>query len=70
MPPLVSIIVNSFNYAPYVGTAIESVLGQGYERAGDRSRAREAFNGATNLWRNVDGPFQAAAEDARKRASK
>ena len=32
MPPLVSIIVNSFNYAPYVGTAIESVLGQGYER--------------------------------------
>jgi hypothetical protein len=32
VPPLVSIIVNSFNYAPYVGTAIESALGQDYER--------------------------------------
>jgi len=32
MPPLVSVIVNSYNYVRYVGTSIESALGQDYER--------------------------------------
>ena len=45
-------------------------LGQGYERAGDRARARDAFRGATSLWRTVDAPFQAVAADARRRAAK
>jgi tetratricopeptide (TPR) repeat protein len=45
-------------------------LGQGYERAGDRARARDAFRGATALWRNVDAPFQTAAADARHQAGR
>jgi tetratricopeptide (TPR) repeat protein len=45
-------------------------LGQGYERAGDRARAKDAFRGATALWRNVDAPFQAAAADARHQAGR
>jgi DNA-binding SARP family transcriptional activator/tetratricopeptide (TPR) repeat protein len=45
-------------------------LGQGYERAGDRARAKDAFRGATALWRNVDAPFQAAAAVARHQAGR
>jgi DNA-binding SARP family transcriptional activator/tetratricopeptide (TPR) repeat protein len=43
-------------------------LAQGYERAGEPARAREALLAATGLWRNADAPFHAVAADARRRA--
>jgi DNA-binding SARP family transcriptional activator len=45
-------------------------LGQSYERAGDRARAREAFRAAAGLWQKADAPFQAVAADAIRRAGK
>ena len=43
-------------------------LGQSLRAGRGTARAKEAFRAATGLWRDADGPFQAAAADARRRA--